>query len=102
MKEQKAAGVILSYLGQIVHIISGLLFTPIMLNMLGDSEYGLYNLVFSTVSYMSLLSLGFSSSYMRFYSRYNAQKDEKGIARLNGMFLSIFIVISIVCLLLNR
>lgn len=99
MKEQKAAGVILSYLGQIVHIISGLLFTPIMLDMLGDSEYGLYNLVFSTVSYMSLLSLGFSSSYMRFYSRYKAQKDEKGIARLNGMFLSIFIVISIVCLI---
>jgi len=99
VKDQKSIGVVLSYLGQFVHICSGILFTPIMLKMLGDSEYGLYNLVFSTVSYMSLLSLGFSSSYMRFYSRYKAQKDERGIAKLNGMFLTIFIVISLVCLL---
>ena len=87
---QKKAGVILSYVGQFAKILISIIYTPIMLRLLGQSEYGLYQLVYSVVSYLSLLSLGFSSSYMRFYSRYKAQKDEDGVARLNGMFLLIF------------
>ena len=66
--------VFLSYLSQLIHILSGLIYTPIMLRMLGQSEYGLYQLVASVVSYLSLLSLGFSGSYMRFYSRYKVKK----------------------------
>lgn len=68
-----------------------------MLRLLGQSEYGLYQLVYSVVSYLSLLSLGFGSSYLRFYSRYKAQKDEDGVAKLNGMFMIIFCLISLIC-----
>lgn len=96
---QLKAGVVLSYITQGVQIISGLLYTPIMLRMLGQSEYGLYQLVHSVVSYLSLLSLGFGSGYMRFYSRYKAQNDKKGIAKINGMFMIIFSVIAIICIL---
>lgn len=99
MINEKKAGVILSYLGQIVKIIVNLIYTPIMLRLLGQSEYGLYQLVYSVVSYLSLLSLGFGSSYLRFYSRYKAQKDEDGVAKLNGMFMLIFCSISIICVL---
>lgn len=96
---QRKAGVILSYTGQFAKILISIIYTPIMLRLLGQSEYGLYQLVYSVVSYLSLLSLGFSSSYMRFYSRYKAQKDEDGVARLNGMFLLIFASLSVVCIL---
>ena len=96
---QRKAGVILSYAGQLTKILISIIYTPIMLRLLGQSEYGLYQLVYSVVSYLSLLSLGFSSSYMRFYSRYKAQRDEDGVARLNGMFLLIFTSLSIVCVL---
>lgn len=96
---QRKAGVVLSYLSQAVQIITGLVYTPIMLRLLGQSEYGLYQLVFSVVSYLSLLSLGFSSCYMRFYSRFKASKDENEIARLNGMFMTIFLVVSGICIL---
>ena len=41
---QKKAGVLLTYLAQGIHIVSGLLYTPIMLRLLGQSEYGLYQL----------------------------------------------------------
>ncbi len=95
---QREIGVILSYGGQFVKILVGLIYTPIMLRLLGQSEYGLYQLVFSVVSYLSLFSLGFGSSYMRFYSRFQVQKDDIGIARLNGMFLIIFSFLSIVCI----
>ncbi len=70
-----------------------------MLRLLGQSEYGLYQLVYSVVSYLSLLSLGFGSSYLRFYSRYKAQNDEDGVAKLNGMFILIFCSISVICIL---
>ncbi|MDD6594883.1 MAG: oligosaccharide flippase family protein [Sharpea porci] len=95
---QRKAGVILSYLGEIVKIVVNLAYTPIMLRLLGQSEYGLYQLVYSVVSYLSLLSLGFGSSYLRFYSRYRAENDEDGIAKLNGMFMMIFCVISLICI----
>ena len=61
---QKKIGVVISYLGQLVNILTGLIYTPIMLRLLGQSEYGLYQLVSSVVSYLSLLSLGFGASYM--------------------------------------
>lgn len=88
----------LSYASEIIKILTGVVYTPVMLRLLGQSEYGLYQLVYSVVSYLSLLSLGFAASYMRFYSRSKAENDEEGIAKLNGMFMLIFSVISVICL----
>lgn len=99
MINQRKTGVVLSYAGELVKILVSLIYTPIMLRLLGQSEYGLYQLVYSVVSYLSLLSLGFGSSYLRFYSRYKAQKDEDGVAKLNGMFMLIFCSISVICIL---
>lgn len=95
---QKKVGVILSYTSQAIQIFSGLIYTPIMLRLLGQSEYGLYQLVYSVVSYLSLLSFGFTASYMRFYSRAEAKKKEDEVSRLNGMFMVIFLVISGICI----
>lgn len=96
---QRKAGIILTYSSELVKILTGLIYTPIMLRLLGQSEYGLYQLVYSVVSYLSLLSMGFASSYVRFYSRRKAENDENGIAKLNGMFMTIFIIISLVCVI---
>lgn len=87
---QRKAAVMLSYATQFVKILSALLYTPLMLRILGQSEYGTYQLVNSIVAYLSLFSLGFASSYTRFYMRYAVDGDEEGIARLNGMFLATF------------
>ena len=90
-------GIILTYLGQAIHILSGLLYTPVMLRLLGQSEYGLYQLVASTVGYLGILNLGFGGAYMRFYSRIKVKANEEDeVARLNGMFLSIFMLLSLI------
>lgn len=94
---QKKFGVILSYLAQVISIATALLYTPVMLRILGQSEYGLYQLVASVVAYLSLLGLGFSASYLRFYSKYKAEENEIEIARVNGMFLTIFLIIALLC-----
>lgn len=99
MKNQRKIGVVISYTGQIIQILTGIIYTPIMIRILGQSEYGLYQLVYSVVSNLSILSLGFGASYMRFYSKEKARGDEDGIARINGMFLLIFGVISLICII---
>lgn len=69
-----------------------------MLRILGDAEYGIYNLASSIISYLSLLSLGFGAGYIRFYSRYKAQNDVQGIKTLNGLYLLVFSFIGIIAL----
>ncbi|MEG1834487.1 MAG: oligosaccharide flippase family protein [Oscillospiraceae bacterium] len=96
---QLKAGVILSYISMGIGTVVSIVYTPIMLRLLGQSEYGLYTLVGSVVSYLSLLSLGFGSSYVRYYSRYKVKNDNDGIAKLNGMFMTVFIIIGIVALI---
>ena len=97
---QRKAGVLLNYLYEGIRLLTTLVYTPIMLRLLGESEYGLYDLVSSTVAYLNLLSLGFSGAYVRYHSQYYVKDDEDGIARLNGMFIIIFgvmAVLSLVC-----
>lgn len=83
-------GAVLSYGVIAVQFVVTVLYTPIMLRLLGQSEYGLYSLVASIVSYLGLLSFGFSGAYMRFYARLRVADDNVGIRRLNGVFLSLF------------
>lgn len=99
VKSQLRWGSVLSYVQMAANVIINLVFTPIMLQLLGDSEYGLYNTVASTISMLSILNLGFNSSYIRYYSKYKSCNDETSISRLNGLFLTIFSVIGVVALL---
>lgn len=74
-------------------------YTPVMLRLLGQREYGLYNLVASVVAYLGILNFGFGSAYMRYYSRYKVIDDKDKIANLNGMFLIIFSVIGFIAVI---
>lgn len=87
---QIKAGVILSYLQMALQMVIGLIYTPVMLRLLGQSEYGLYNTVASTISTLGILSLGFGSSYVRYYSKYKEEGNECEIRKLNGLFMIIF------------
>lgn len=91
-------GTILSYLQMGLNVLIGLVYTPVMIRCLGTSEYGLYNTVASTISMLSILSLGFNSSYVRFFSKYKQENRNEEIYRLNGLFLIVFTIIGIIAL----
>ena len=91
-------GAVLSYLQMALGLVVGLLYTPIMIRLLGKSEYGLYNTVSSTIAMLSVLSLGFNSSYIRYYSKYKKENDEKSIYKLNGLFLIVFGILGSIAL----
>lgn len=87
---ERKAGVLLSYLHTGLGMIISLIYTPVMLRLMGQSEYGVYQAAASVISYLSLFSLGFSSSYMRFFARYKVKDDSEGIAKLNFLFAIVF------------
>ncbi len=93
---QIKAGIILSYLQLGLNAVISLAYTPVMIRLLGQSEYGAYTVASSTIAYLGLLNFGLSSSYIRFYTRYKKQDDALGIARLNGVFLTVYVLIAVV------
>ena len=96
---QKKAGVIISYCSEALKILSSLLYTPLVLRLLGQSEYGLYQLVYSVVGYLGLLSLGFTGAYSRYYFKTRKEGTEENVANLNGMFMTVFLAIALVAAL---
>ncbi len=99
---QLGAGVLLSYLGQAIQILLTLFYTPVMRRLLGQSEYGVYEIVVGVVGMLSLLTLGFCQSYIKHYYDCRVKEDgEREVARLNGLFLLVFSVLGTVVLVLG-
>lgn len=95
---QLRSGSLLTYVQMTLNIIVSIAYTPFMLRILGKSEYGLYSTVASTIAILSVLSLGFGGSYVRYYILYRKEKAGDKIARLNGLFLIVFSVIGLIAL----
>lgn len=93
---QLKIGALLSYAQMFLNILIGLLYTPVMIRLLGQSEYGLYNTVASTISMLTILTLGFNASYVRYYSKYKKNNDFQNIYKLNGLFILIFMIIGLI------
>ena len=63
-------GVIMSGLLMVFEMLSTLLYTPYLIRTLGQSEYGVYTLVFSITAYLTLLDLGVGNAVVRYVSKY--------------------------------
>ncbi len=96
---QLKIGSMLSYFQIGLNVVIGLLYTPVMLRLLGKNEFGLYSTVSSTIATLSILNLGFNSSYIRYYSKYKKDDDNESIYKLNGLFIIIFTFIGLIALL---
>lgn len=98
---QLKAGAILSYASIGLNNIVGLLYTPFMLRMLGQNEYGLYSLVASVVSYLTVLDLGFANAIVRYTAKFRAEGKVREQYELFGMFLILYTGIGIIAFLLG-
>lgn len=89
-------GAILSYATIIVNMLVGILYTPILTSKLGQSEYGLYSLVTSIISYLTILDFGFGNAIIIYTAKYRANKEKENERKLHGMFLIIYTFIGII------
>lgn len=94
-KKQMTAGVILSYVTIAAELLTGLLYTPLVLKLLGQSQYGIYSLVVSFSGYLTIFNAGANAAYIRFYVQ-TKETDKEKVDGLNGLFLMIFSVLSVI------
>lgn len=95
---QLKAGVYLSYLTLALSNLIALAYTPIMLRMIGQSEYGLYSLVASIIAYLTVLDFGFGNAIVRFTAKYLAEDKKAETYNLFGLFLALYLIAGVIAL----
>lgn len=93
MKSQRRTGILLSYFNFAVSIAGNLFFTPALILLLGDEQYGLYQVMRSFGGTLLLFNLGVSSIVARSIARCHALGDagerEKQNTLAIGLLLSV-------------
>lgn len=93
-KERKI-GAVLSYFSITVNTVIQLLYTPLLVRMLGQSDYGLFSLVSSIIGYLTVLDLGFGNAIIVYTAKYRTQERYDELRKLHGMFKVVFYIIGI-------
>lgn len=93
--KQRRIGAILSYFSIVANTVIQLLYTPLLVRMLGQSDYGLFSLVSSIIGYLTVLDLGFGNAIIVYTSKYRIQKRYEELKKLHGMFKVVFYIIGI-------
>lgn len=99
--DQKKLGVAITYVKMALSIIISLLFTPFLLGKLGDSEYGIYSLSFSLISFIALLDLGLGQTMIRYLSKAKALRNFIEEAQINGLFLLVYSGIAVIAVIIG-
>lgn len=93
---ERKSGVILSYISIIASTVVQLIYTPFLIKMLGQSEYGLYSLIASVIGYLTVLDLGFGNAVVVYTSKYRVNNEKEKEEKMHGMFKIIFYVIGVI------
>ena len=97
-RSQIKTGAVLSYIAIFLNIAISFFYTPWMIRQIGVSDYGLYSLVMSFISYF-ILDLGLTQTVQRFIAKYRAEGDLESVQNLIGLTTKIFLVIDIIIFL---
>lgn len=95
---QLKSGVVLNYILILINTLVGLVYTPYMLRMMGQSEYGLYALVASVISYLTILDLGLGNAIIRYTAKFRAENKMQEQYEMFGMFFILYLAIGIIAL----
>lgn len=93
---QLKAGAVLNYVVLGLNSLVGLLYTPYMLRMMGQSEFGLYSLVASVIAYLTIMDFGFGNAIIRYTAKFRAEGKLQEQYSLFGMLLILYSIIGII------
>ncbi len=102
MKSSQSAykvGAVLSYITLGVNCLVSIFFTPYMIRHLGESEYGLYQLIGAFAGYLSILDMGMSSAVTKYVSKYYRQNNIVRQENFLSIMLGYYSFISIIVLI---
>ena len=93
------SGALISYCSTILNVLIGILFTPFLVTRLGQSEYGLYQLIGSLVGYMAVFDFGLGTTITRYVAKYRAEQDRKGMRNFLAICMRIYLLIGVFVLI---
>jgi len=99
--KQIRMGAMLSYVSIFLTFFMGLIYTPVLIRWLGQTDYGIYSLVISLVAYLSLLDMGIGNAIVRYISRNRAMVTKNKESDLIGQFLMFFTIIGLITLIIG-
>mgnify|MGYP003300357879 CR=1 FL=1 len=91
-------GAVMSYFTIAFNMIAGLLYTPWMIEQIGQSNYGLYTLATSLIT-LFVMDFGMSAAVTRFISKYNAAGDQRAVNDFLGIVYKLYLFIDAVILI---
>ncbi len=91
-------GAIISYVSIFANILISFFYTPWMIRQIGMSDYGLYSLIISFISYF-LMDFGLQQAVQRFIAKYRASNDEDKVAKMIGITTKVYLIIDVVIFL---
>ena len=94
-------GVTLSYLTTFVSLGVSLLLTPIIIRLLGQSDYGLYESIGSFVNYLAVLDLGFGAVVTRYTAKYQQNGDIESRDKFLYTCRSIYVILCTLIIILG-
>lgn len=74
---RRKQGIIISYAYTLTQIVVNFLYIPLLLSIIGQDEYGLYQTVGPIMSYVVSINSILSAGVGRYYSMYKAEGDER-------------------------
>ena len=98
---QIRAGVVLNYVVIGLNALVGLLYTPYMLRMMGQSEYGLYSIAASIIAYLTIMDFGFGNAIIRYTAKFRAEGRTDEQASMFGMFSLLYMAIGVMALIVG-
>ncbi|MBR7132915.1 MAG: oligosaccharide flippase family protein [Clostridia bacterium] len=98
MEKQIKFGAILAYVAIAINILSGLLYTPWMIQQIGKADYGLYTLVNSLIT-MFMVDFGLSAAAARYISKYVAEGNQKKANEFLGLIYKLYLIVDVIIFL---
>lgn len=92
-------GALLSYINLGISMIIPFFYTPIMLKLLGQEEYGLYSLSGSVTSYLGLLNLGMGAAIVRYIAESRVKDSKRRTEGIISLFIFAYCILALlVCI----
>lgn len=92
--QQIKFGAILSYLSLGINVLSGLIYTPWVINTIGRENYGLYTLALSVIT-LFVFDFGLSNAVTRFVAKYLAEKRQDLANKCIGSVYKLYLYIDV-------
>ena len=86
-------GIVLSYVALAISMLASFFVTPIILDNIGDRNYGLFSFCNSITSWLAIVSTSLGASYIFFANK--EKKEEQSDSKTNSLFFKMLFILGI-------